>query len=44
MNCLFHSVQGVFSGQYFPIFEIIIFCFVVVICDQVHDVDAIHGL
>ena len=25
------------------IFEIIIFCFVVAICDLVHDVEAMHG-
>ena len=33
-----------FSGQFFRIFEIIIFCFVVAMCDIMHDVDAIHGL
>ena len=27
-----------FSGQFFHIFEIIIFCFLVAICDLVHDV------
>ena len=30
-----------FSGQFFRIFEIIIFCFVVVICDLVHAVETI---
>ena len=30
-----------FSGHYFRIFEIICFCFVVAICNLVHDVDAI---
>ena len=30
-----------FSGQFFRIFEIIIFCFVVAIFDLVHDVEAI---
>ena len=33
-----------FSGQFFPIFEIIIFCFVVAICDLVHAVEATYGL
>ena len=33
-----------FSGQYFRIFEIIIFCFFVHICVQVHDVEAIFHL
>ena len=33
-----------FSGQFFRIFEIIIFCFVVVICDLVHDVETIVHL
>ena len=31
-----------FSGQFFRIFEIIICCFVVAICDLVHDVETIH--
>ena len=31
-----------FSGQFFRVFEIIIFCFVVAIFDLVHDVAAIH--
>ena len=30
-----------FSGHFFHIFEIINFCFVVAICDLVHDVKAI---
>ena len=33
-----------FSGQFFRIFEIIIFCFAVAICDLVHAVEATHGL
>ena len=33
-----------FSGQYFGIFGIIIFCSVVPICDLVHDVEAMYGL
>ena len=33
-----------FSGQFFRIFEIIIFCFVVAICDLVHTVEAMYGL
>ena len=33
-----------FSGQFFRIFEIIIFCFVVTICDLVHDVETIFHL
>ena len=33
-----------FSGQCFRIFEIIIFCFVVAICDLVHDVSTIFHL
>ena len=28
----------------FRIFEIIIFCFVVAVCDLVHDVEAMYGL
>ena len=33
-----------FSGQFFRIFEIIIFCCVVAICDLVHDVETIFHL
>ena len=33
-----------FSGRFFRIFEIIIFCFVVAICDLVHDVETIFHL
>ena len=36
------SSQG-FSGQLFHIFEIKLFCLVVVMSDLVHDVEAIHG-
>ena len=32
------------SGQFFRIFEIIIFCFVVAICDLVHDVETIFHI
>ena len=34
-------MQEDFSGQFFRIFEIFIFCFVVAICDLVHAVEAI---
>ena len=33
-----------FRGQFFRIFEIIISCFVVAICDLVHDVETIFHL
>ena len=33
-----------FSGNFFRIFEIIIFCCVVAICDLVHDVETIFLL
>ena len=33
-----------FSGHFFCIFEIIIFCFVVAICDLVHAVEAMYSL
>ena len=33
-----------FSGHFFRIFEIIIFCFVVAICDLVHDMEATNDL
>ena len=33
-----------FSGQFFRIFEIIIFCCAVAICDLVHDVKTIFHL
>ena len=33
-----------FSVQFFRIFEIIIFCFVVAICDLVHSVEAMYDL
>ena len=33
-----------FSGQFFHFFEIIIFCFVVAICDLVHAVESTYGL
>ena len=35
---------GCFSGHFFRIFEINIFCFVVAICDLVHDVETIFHL
>ena len=34
------ATQDDFSGQYFRIFEIIIFCSVIPICDLVHYVEA----
>ena len=33
-----------FSGQWFRFFEIIIFCFLVILCDVVHDVKTIFHL
>ena len=33
-----------FSGQFFHIFEIIMLCFVVAICDLVHDVETIFHI
>ena len=30
--------------NYFRIFDIIIFCFVVAVCDLVHDVESMYGL
>ena len=41
-----HGVQRrmISVVNYFRIFEIIIFCFVVAICDLVHDVEAIFHL
>ena len=33
-----------FSDQFFCIFEIIIVCFVVAICDLVHAVEAMYGI
>ena len=38
------ATQDDFSAQFFRIFEIIIFCFVVAICDLVHDVETIFHL
>ena len=38
------ATQDGFSGQFFRIFEIIIFCFVVAICDLAHAVEAMFGL
>ena len=38
------ETQDDFSGQFFRIFEIIIFCFVVTICDLVHNVTTIFHL
>ena len=37
-------MEDEFSGQFFRIFEIIIFCFVVAICDLVHNVETIFHL
>ena len=40
-----HGVQRrIISVDFFRIFEIIIFCFVVVTCDLVHDVKTIFHL
>ena len=41
-----HGVQRrmISADIFFRIFEIIIFCFVVVICDILHAVEATHGL
>ena len=41
-----HGVQHrmISVVNFFHIFEIIIFCFVVAICDLVHTVEAMHGL
>ena len=33
-----------FSGQFFRIFEILIFCFVVAICDLINAVETMYGL
>ena len=38
------ATQDDFSGKFFRIFEIIIFCLVVAICNIVHAVDTIYGL
>ena len=38
------ATQDDFSGHFFRIFEIIIFCFDVAICDLVHDVETIFHL
>ena len=38
------ATQDDFSGHFFSIFEIISFCFVVAICDLVHDVETIFHL
>ena len=41
-----HRVQGKMISvvNFYRIFEIIIFCFVVAICDLVHTVEAMYGL
>ena len=38
------ATEDDFSGQFFRIFEIIIFCCLVAICDLVHDVETIFHL
>ena len=38
------ATQDDFCGQFFRIFEIIIFCFVVALCDLVHTVVAMYSL
>ena len=46
MQHLYHEVQHriISVVNFFRIFEIIIFCFVVAICDLVHAVEAMYGL
>ena len=36
------AIANDFGGHFFHIFEIIIFCFVVAICDLVHAVEAMY--
>ena len=43
-SCSRGATYDDFSGQFFRIFEIIIFCCVVAICDLVHDVETIFHL
>ena len=38
------ATKNNFSGQFFRIFEIIIFCFVVSICDLMHDVETMFHI
>ena len=42
--CLRGATEDDYSGQFFRIFEIIIFCFVIAICDLLHAVEATYGL
>ena len=46
MICIIHGVQRrmISVVNFFVFFEIIIFCFVVAICDLVHAVEAMYGL
>ena len=46
LTTLSHGVQRkmISVDNFFRIFEIIIFCFVVAICDLVHAVEATYGL
>ena len=41
-----HMVQRrmISVDNFFPVFEIVIFCFVVAICDPVHAVEAMYSL
>ena len=41
---MWENTKDDFSGQFFCIFENIIFCFVVALCDIVHDVTTIFHL
>ena len=41
---MFYRAQDDFIGHFFRIFEFIIFCFVVAICDLVHGVETIFHL
>ena len=43
-NSKIPSLSDDISGQFIRIFEIIIFCFVIAICDLVHNVEAIFGI
>ena len=38
------GTAGWFGDQFFRVFEVIIFCFVVAICDLVHDLEALFHI
>ena len=42
--CRIITTYDDFRGQFFRIFEVIMICFVVAICDLVHAVKAMYGL